>query len=104
MKKLLASVAFILLLASLGLADETSSFTFKAPLDKSFNAAYTAVLKNWSLRHASSKSDTIWFTLYGGHDRIDFDCGVFIEQEGEDSKVTVILAPERQAPKPRDAE
>jgi hypothetical protein len=104
MKKMLASVAFILLLASLGVADETSSFTFKAPLDKSFNAAYTAVLKNWSLRHASAKSDTIWFTLYGGRDRIDFDYGIVIEPEGEDSKVTVILAPERQAPKPRDAE
>src|SRR3954467_14493787 len=104
MKKLLASVAFILLLSSPGLADETSSFTFKAPVDKAFNAAYTAVLKNWSLRHASAKSDTIWFTLYWGRDRIDYDYGIVIEPEDGGSKVTVVLSPERQVPKPQDAE
>jgi hypothetical protein len=103
MKKSLASVAFMLIAAAC-LADETSSFTFKSPVDKAFNAAYTAVLKNWSLRHASAKSDTIWLTLYGGRDRIDYDYGVVIEPEGSDSRVTVVLAPERQVPKPQDAE
>jgi hypothetical protein len=56
------------------------------------------------LRHASAKSDTIWFTLYGGRDRISYDYGILIEPEGDNSRVTVILAPERQVPKPQDAE
>jgi hypothetical protein len=103
MKQSLANVAFIIFLAALCPADETSSFTFKAPIDKAFNAAYTAVLKNWTLRHASAKSDTIWFTLYGGRDRIDYDYGIVIEPEDDNSKVTVVLAPERQTPKPQDA-
>src|SRR3954470_10177992 len=104
MKKLLASVALLIFLPLMCVADESSSFSFKAPLDKSFNAAYTAVLKNWSLRHASAKSDTIWFTLYGGRDRIDYDYGIVIEPEDGGSKVTVVLSPERQVPKPQDAE
>ena len=104
MKKSPAYVAFIVFLALLCQAEETASFTFKAPVDKTFNAAYTAVLKNWALRHASAKSDTIWLTLYGGRDRIDYDYGIVIEPEGEQSKVTVVLVPERQVPKPQDAE
>jgi hypothetical protein len=105
MNKLLVSVAFIVICAAACLADETSSFTFDAPLDKAFNVAYTAVLKNWQLRHASAKSDTIWFTLYGGRDRIDYDYGVVIEPEGDSkAKVSVVLIPERQTPKPQDAE
>jgi|tagenome__1003787_1003787.scaffolds.fasta_scaffold20897214_2 hypothetical protein len=104
MKKSLANVAFIIFLGTLCLADETSSFIFKAPVNKTFNAAYTAVLKNWTLRHASAKSDTIWFTLYGGRDRIDYDYGVVIEPEGDQSKVTVVLVPERQTPKAQEAE
>src|SRR3954465_2650780 len=104
MKKLLASVALLIFLPLLCVADESSSFSFKAPVDKAFNAAYTAVLKNWALRHASAKSDTIWFTLYGGRDRIDYDYGVVIEPEGDQSKVTVVLVPERQTPKAHDVE
>src|SRR3954470_20369162 len=105
MKKSLANVAFIIFLGTLCLADETSSFIFKAPVNKTFNAAYTAVVKNWTLRHASAKSDTIWFTLYGGRDRIDFDHGVVIDpEEGGKSKVTVVLVPERDTPQPKDAE
>jgi hypothetical protein len=104
MKKLLASVALVIFLPLMCVADESSSFSFKAPVDKAFNAAYTAVLKNWSLRHASAKSDTIWFTLYGGRDRVDYDYGIVIEPEGEQSKVTVVLTPGRQIPKPQDAE
>jgi hypothetical protein len=105
MKKILFGVALIIVFAVTCLADETSTFTFDAPIDKAFNAAYTAVLKNWSLRHASAKSDTIWFTLYGGRDRIDYDYGVVIEPEGDaKSKVSVVLIPERQTPKPQDAE
>jgi hypothetical protein len=104
MKKLLASVAFLLVLTAACLADETSSFTFKAPVDTAFNAAYTAVLKNWNLRHASAKSDTIWFTLYGGRDHVDYDYGIVIEPESDNSKVTVVLSPGRQTPKPKDAE
>jgi hypothetical protein len=103
MKKLLASIGFLLIAAGC-MADETSSFTFNAAVDKAFNAAYTAVVKNWTLRHASAKSDTIWLTLYGGRDRIDYDHGIVIEPEGENSKVTVVLIPEREVPKPQDAE
>ncbi len=92
MKKFLAIVAFIAFVRHGRFADETSSFTFKDRRYKAFNAAYTAVLKNWSLRHASAKSDTIWFTLYGGRDRVDYDYGVVIEPEDGDSRVTVVLA------------
>ena len=104
MKKLLAGVAFLILVVALCPADESSSFNFDAPVDKAFNAAYTAVLKNWQLRHASAKSDTIWFTLYGGRDRIDYDHGIVIEPDGDKSKVTVVLIPERQTPTSQDAE
>src|SRR5438270_6739688 len=105
MNKLPASIAFILLLATAGLADETSSFTFKAPVDKAFNAAYTAVLKNWTLRHASAKSGTIWFTLYGGRDHVSFDHGVVIDPaENGKAKVTVVLLPAQNTPQPKDAE
>src|SRR5438309_971492 len=104
MKKLLASVAFLIFITAACLADETSSFTFNAPVDKAFNAAYQAVVRNWSLRHASAKSDTIWFTLYGGRDRVDYDYGIVIEPERDNSKVTVVLSPSRETPKPQDAE
>src|SRR5256885_3616577 len=104
MKKLLASVALVIFLPLMCVADESSSFSFNAPVDKSFDAGYSAVLKNWSLRHGSAKSDTIWFTLYGGRDRVDYDYGIVIEPEGEQSKVTVVLTPGRQIPKPQDAE
>jgi hypothetical protein len=105
MKTFLTVVAFMLFTAAASQADESSSFTFDAPPDKAFNAAYTAVLTNWSLRHASAKSDTLWFTLYGGRDRVDYDHGVVIEAEGDTkSRVTVVLIPERQNPNPQDAE
>src|SRR3954462_13893133 len=104
MKKVLGIFATFAL-AAVCFADETASFTFDGSPDQAFNAAYTAVLKNWTLRHASAKSDTIWFTLYGGRDRIDFDHGVVIDSaEGGKSKVTVVLVPERDTPQPKDAE
>jgi hypothetical protein len=105
MKKLPPLVTFALLFATACFGDETFSFTFDVPPDQAFNAAYTAVLKNWTLRHASAKSDTIWFTLYGGRDRIDFDHGVVIDPTDEGkSKVTVVLVPERETPQAKDAE
>jgi hypothetical protein len=104
MKKLLL-VSFALLFTSACFGDETYSFEFDGSPDQAFNAAYTAVMKNWTLRHASAKSDTIWFTLYGGRDHIDFDHGVVIDpSEGGKSKVTVVLVPERETPQPKDAE
>src|SRR5882724_1643026 len=105
MKKLLGSFAFVALVVSACFGDETHSFTFNAPPDEAFNAAYTSVLKNWTLRHASAKSDTIWFTLYGGRDRVDYDYGVIIDPaDGGKAKVTVVLAPGRSVPKPQDAQ
>src|SRR6266446_7733734 len=105
MKKLLGSFAFVALVVSACFGDETHSFTFNAPPDEAFNAAYTAVLKNWTLRHASAKSDTIWFTLYGGRDRVDYDYGIVVDPaEDGKSKVTVVLVPGRDVPKPKDAE
>jgi hypothetical protein len=105
MKTFLGTIVFVTLLAAAGFGDETQSFTFDAPPDQAFNAAYTAVLKNWSLRHASAKSDTIWFTLYGGRDRVDFDYGIVIDPaEDGKSKVTVVLAPGRGVPQPKDAD
>lgn len=105
MKRFLGLLTFILLLAAACFGDESYSFTFDAAPDQAFNAAYTAVLKNWTLRHASAKSDTIWFTLYGGRDRIDFDHGVVIDAADQGkSKVTVVLVPERDTPQPKDAE
>jgi hypothetical protein len=105
MKKLLGSFAFVALLMGACFGDETHSFTFDAPPDQAFNAAYTSVLKNWTLRHASAKSDTIWFTLYGGRDRVDYDYGIVVDPaEDGKSKVTVVLAPGRETPKPKDAE
>lgn len=105
MKTFLASLAFLLLLAVACFGDETYSFDFDGSPDQAFNAVYTSVLKNWTLRHASAKSDTIWFTLYGGRDRVDFDHGVVIDPaEGGKSKVTVVLVPERGIPQPKDAE
>lgn len=105
MKKLLGTLAFVALGMAVCLGDETHSFTFDAPPDQAFNAAYTAVLKNWTLRHASAKSDTIWFTLYGGRDRVDFDYGIVVDPtEGGKSKVTVVLVPGRSVPQAKDAE
>ena len=105
MKKVLGFLVFASLFAAACFGDETYSFSFDASPDQAFNAAYTAVVKNWTLRHASAKSETIWFTLYGGRDRIDFDHGVVIDaEEGGKSKVTVVLVPERDTPQPKDAE
>jgi hypothetical protein len=105
MKKFLRLFAFPVLLVAACFADETYSFTFDAPPDQAFNAAYNAVLKNWTLRHASAKSDTIWFTLYGGRDRIGFDYGIVIDaSDPGKSKVTVVLVPARGIPQPKDAE
>ena len=105
MKTLLETFAFVALLVSACFADETHSFTFDAPPDQAFNAAYVSVLKNWTLRHASAKSNTIWFTLYGGRDRVDYDYGIVVDPgEGGKSKVTVVLAPARSVPQAKDAE
>ena len=105
MKKLLGSFAFVALMMSACFGDETHSFTFDAPPDQAFNAAYTAVLKNWSLRHASAKSDTIWFTLYGGRDRVDYDYGIVVDPAADGkSKVTVVLVPGRSVPQTKDAD
>src|SRR3954468_12968663 len=99
MKKVLGILA-IVALAAVCFADETASFTFDGSPDQAFNAAYTAVLKNWTLRHASAKSDTIWFTLYGGRDRVDYDYGVVVDPaDGGKAKVTVVLTPGRSVPK-----
>jgi len=105
MKKLLGSFALVALVVGACFGDETHSFTFDAPPDEAFNAAYTSVLKNWTLRHASAKSDTIWFTLYGGRDRVDYDYGIVVDPaESGRSKVTVVLVPGRGTPQPKDAE
>ena len=105
MKTLLKTFAFVALLVSACFADETHSFTFDAPPDQAFNAAYVSVLKNWTLRHASAKSDTIWITLYGGRDRVDYDYGIVVDPalDGK-SKVTVVLTPARSIPQAKDAE
>src|SRR5205823_11863966 len=105
MKKVLGFLVFAFLFAPACFGDETYSFSFDASPDQAFNAAYTAVVKNWTLRHASAKSDTIWFTLYGGRDRIDFDHGVVIDPAADGkSKVTVVLVPGRDTPQQKDAE
>lgn len=105
MKRLWGIFAFVTVVMGTCFADETHSFSFDAPPDQAFNAAYVAVLKNWTLRHASAKSDTIWFTLYGGRDRVDYDYGIVVDPgESGKSKVTVVLAPGREIPKPKDAE
>src|SRR5205823_13437638 len=105
MKKVLGFLVFAFLFAAACFGDETYSFSFDASPDQAFNAAYTSVLKNWTLRHASAKSDTIWFTLYGGRDRVDYDYGVVIDPaDGGKAKVTVVLAPGRSIPRPQDAQ
>src|SRR3954470_14163763 len=105
MKRFLGLFIFILLLTAACFGDESYSFTFDAAPDQAFNAAYTAVLKNWTLRHASAKSGTIWFTLYGGRDHVSFDNGVVIDPaENGKAKVTVVLLPAQNAPQPKDAE
>jgi len=105
MKTSVGILVLVMLLAAAAFCDETHSFIFNGPPDQAFNAAYTAVLKNWTLRHASAKSDTIWFTLYGGRDRVDFDHGIVIDPaEDGKSKVTVVLVPGRNVPQPKDAD
>ena len=95
----------ILVFTSFALADETKTFEFSGSTDQAFNAALLAVQNNWSLRHASVKSGTIWFTRYGGRDRIDFDLGAVIDPGSEGhSNVTIVLLPAKKTPTAKDAE
>ena len=104
MKKVLGIFA-IAAMAAVCFADETASFPFDGSPDQAFNAAYAAVLKNWTLRHASAKSGTIWFTLYGGRDHVSFDNGIVIDPaENGKAKVTVVLLPAQNTPQAKDAE